>query len=130
MKFSALITVASAIAAATAAPVDISPAPANELQERANNGANCRYKRPGAYNEFRVTIWGPWAQDNTWGRGLLDNLRGQCGVISEWQFYYTGGGTGVATFRGTIFCDAKRVQDAIWLASGPTNAVVTCTFDL
>ncbi|KAK6513441.1 hypothetical protein TWF281_005066 [Arthrobotrys megalospora] len=141
MKFTAIVTLASAIAAVAAAPTaPAAPAaPANstaeidvaELQERANNGANCRYKffHP-FYSEYRVITWGPWAQDNSWGRGLLDNLRGQCGVITDWEFYYRGDRSGVATFKGTIFCTAKKVQDAIWLASGPTNAVVRCEIGL
>ncbi|KAK6536558.1 hypothetical protein TWF281_000784 [Arthrobotrys megalospora] len=115
---------------ASAELAGFSPNPAKELEERANNGANCRWKYAVVYNIWKVIVWGPWAQDNSWGRGLLDNLRGQCGVITDWQFYYRADRSGVATFKTHIFCPPSKVQDAIWLASGPKNAVVRCTKNL
>ncbi|KAK6522309.1 hypothetical protein TWF281_002873 [Arthrobotrys megalospora] len=132
MKFSTLLAVTSAIAAHTvaAAPAaSTDPTTVDNLQERANNGANCKYDNWS--RDFKVIIWGPWAQDNSWGRGLLDNLRGQCGWIGNWTFNYRSDGSGVATFNIPPAANRpKCVQDAIWLASGPTNVGISCTGNL
>lgn len=37
-----------------------------------------------------------------WGQGLLDNLRGQCGVITDWQASTEGGGVST-TLRKDLF---------------------------
>ncbi|KAK6522851.1 hypothetical protein TWF281_002282 [Arthrobotrys megalospora] len=152
MKFSAIFAVASilvtVIAAPAALPVDVTTTsaistvtvvpdaappvninatePIHELEERANNGANCVYSPDFGYNTYKIITWGPWAQDRSYGRGLLDNMRGQCGVITDWQFYYRADRAGVAKFKTTIFCTPKRAQDAIWLASGPKNVGIRC----
>ncbi|KAK6497739.1 hypothetical protein TWF481_012142 [Arthrobotrys musiformis] len=99
------------------------------IEERANNGGRCTYKKQLVYNEFKVITWGPWAKRRDYGRGLLDNLRGQCGVITDWQFWYRSDGTGVGTFKTIIFNSPKCVRDAIWLASGPTNVARRCILD-
>ncbi|KAK6345655.1 hypothetical protein TWF718_007565 [Orbilia javanica] len=132
MKFSTLFTVASAIAMGTtnvsAAPIteaEAITAPAGNLEARSHNRASCRFIGSWTDNEFKVVTWGPWGQDGSWGRGLLDNLRGQCGVITNWEFDYRGR-TGVATFKTITINSPKCVQDAIWLASGPTNVGLEC----
>ncbi|KAK6528361.1 hypothetical protein TWF281_009604 [Arthrobotrys megalospora] len=129
------MVVASAIAANTVAAAPASTNPIEDLkdlQERANNGANCKYKKPSPspWFTYKVITWGPWAQDNSRGRSLLDNLRGQCGVITDWEFYYRADGAGVAVFKTSPTVLPKCVQDAIRLASGLTNVVLTCTPNL
>ncbi|KAF3317034.1 hypothetical protein TWF173_001040 [Orbilia oligospora] len=134
MKFSTIFAVASAIAinTVTAAPAPVAEAIANpvkDLEERANNGANCKYSAYWTHNEFKVITWGPWAQDGSYGRGLLDNLRGQCGVITNWEYRHRSDGAGIATFKTITINSPKCAKDAIWLASGPTNVVLTCTLN-
>lgn len=73
----------------------------------------------------------PSAQGSgSWGGGFLDNLRGQCGVITNWEAALDPPGTGVyATFETIISCSGKKVHDAAWLASDPNNRVnLNCEF--
>ncbi|KAF3091324.1 hypothetical protein TWF569_001632 [Orbilia oligospora] len=131
MKFSILAAAACAIGAHTvaAAPTaePVADNSVNNLQARENNGAGCFYHSPAApWREFTVLTSGPWTRGN-WGRGLLDNLRGQCGLITDWKFEYNGSnGNGKATFKTDLVHPAKCVKDAVWLASGPTNVDVFC----
>lgn len=60
------------------------------------------------------------------GGGLLDNLRGQCGVISVWKAG-TSSGSLAASFVTTIFCSPNDVHNAIWLANG-VHLDATCTY--
>ncbi|KAK6497141.1 hypothetical protein TWF506_004616 [Arthrobotrys conoides] len=135
MKFSTLFTVASAIAinTVTAAPAALAALaaetianPIQDIQARANNGANCNYSAFWSDNEFKVITWGPWAQDGSKGKGLLDNLRGQCGVITNWEYRHRSDGSAVALFKTIIINSPKCVQDAIWLASAPSRISLTC----
>ena len=52
------------------------------------------------------------------GRGLLDNLRGQCGVVTGWQCRDEGRRAISTRFLIPLHADGKCVHDAIWLASG------------
>ncbi|KAK6356016.1 hypothetical protein TWF718_000389 [Orbilia javanica] len=132
MKFSALAVIASATAihTVTAAPTGstVAESAAKNLEARQGpNKAWCFYHSPAApYREFTIVTSGPWTR-NDWGRGLLDNLRGQCGVISNWKFEYNGSnGNGKATFWTDLVHPANCVKDAIWLASGPVNYEAYC----
>ena len=59
----------------------------------------------------------------TVGGGFLNNIRGQCGVITNWQTSMDPAGMGVyAWFDTDIGCDGGKVHDAAWLASNPNNA--------
>ncbi|KAF3914819.1 hypothetical protein ABW20_dc0103352 [Dactylellina cionopaga] len=129
MKLSTIVAVASAIATHTVVAAPASTDSVSNLQERENNGANCKYNSHGGI--FKIVTWGPWAKGDAWGRGLLDNLRGQCGWIGDWGYYYRSNGAGVASFNIPPAANKpKCVQDAIWLASGPTNVGIKCTPDL
>ncbi|KAG8829397.1 hypothetical protein FRB91_007317 [Serendipita sp. 411] len=116
MKLTVLAaTLFSAIALTVAAPAAEANATAEPIDKRGGNGASCGYS--GGW--YTVESWGSW--DNDWGKGLLDNLRGQCGNIVNWGFNYGGNGNGYAGFAqsGRSHC----VEDAIWLASNPTGAI-------
>ncbi|KAF3904453.1 hypothetical protein ABW20_dc0101658 [Dactylellina cionopaga] len=116
MKFSTLVGVASAIASITAAPAG---EPVTDIEKRVDNGAHCQ-SWLGTEWGFRIETWGErW--DDDWGKGLLDNLRGQCGEILDWRFEYLPSHNGVASFRTRRAIRAHCVEDAIWLASGPQN---------
>lgn len=65
---------------------------------------------------------------STLGGGLLDNLRGQCGVITDWTANADDDDNLVARFSTTIFCGADNVHDAIWLANGK-HYDADCTYE-
>ncbi|KAI5856233.1 hypothetical protein BZA05DRAFT_441923 [Tricharina praecox] len=114
-----LLTLASAalITLASAAP------PPGSLAARASNSASCVYTDSSASMfllDFVVRASGSWVDD--WGQGFLDNLRGQCGTITNWGFDFPDG-TGRATFSASSLLKAGCVEDAIWLASNPTGAI-------
>jgi hypothetical protein len=95
-----------------------------DVTRRDGNGASCKIAggKAGTIGyDFTITTSGNW--DDDWGKGLLDNLRGQCGWISDWGFDYIGGGQGQAVFSTTIWIRQHCVEDAIWLASSPTGAI-------
>ncbi|KAI5842278.1 hypothetical protein BZA05DRAFT_422619 [Tricharina praecox] len=106
---------------AAAALGTLASAAPTSLTARATNSASCTYDR-NTRNMFKfwVTTWGDW--DNDWGQGYLDNLRGQCGSITDWQFSYSGS-NGLATFTTSAFIVANCVEDALWLASNHTGAI-------
>ncbi|OAL03532.1 hypothetical protein IQ06DRAFT_291297 [Phaeosphaeriaceae sp. SRC1lsM3a] len=143
---------------ATAALVNISAGspttiaePVSELAERGDtslvkrgNWADCTINNPngdsGGNADIWINTWGYWGND--WGKGLLDNLRGQCGGIYGWQFGYVNGDNskqGTAHFYayvgdvlktgndgtcgGDPFCSSHCIEDAIWLASQGTGAI-------
>ncbi|KAG8819338.1 hypothetical protein FRC18_012127 [Serendipita sp. 400] len=115
-------TLVSAITLTVAAPTAEAGEPLVPLDKREPNGASC-YEYWGHYG---VTTWGSW--DNDWGKGFLDNLRGQCGNILNWAFSYSGS-NGYASFSITGGAASHCVENAIWLASNPTGAIwgVSCT---
>ena len=49
------------------------------------------------------------------GAGFLDNSRGHCGVISDWEC--PDDDVAVMRFRTSLFCAGKRIEDAITAAS-------------
>ena len=54
------------------------------------------------------------------GEGILDNLRGRCGVITTWGCQYVGAGgsnTALATFWTTNACSDVDVTDVVLAAS-------------
>jgi hypothetical protein len=57
-----------------------------------------------------------WGRD--YGQGLLDNLRGQCGAVTEWEWWSNSNTAATAWFNLPIFIRSHCVEDAIWLASG------------
>jgi len=126
MKFLTTTAIASLIAAVAAAPAAAVPEPVaagvTNVVERANNGAYCQSWSGGTWG-FTIETWGDW--DNDWGTGLLDNLRGQCGDIWEWEFAYNQNTNGFARFKTSGLIRAHCVEDAIWLASSGTGAITT-----
>ncbi|KAM0713964.1 hypothetical protein Q7P37_010927 [Cladosporium fusiforme] len=73
-------------------------------------------------------VMGVETDANGLGGGLLDNLRGRCGVITGWNPKRDGAGTGLgATFSTSDFCTQFDITQAILAASGGTN--VDCTFN-
>jgi hypothetical protein len=121
---------------------DALPAAASPLEKRTNWAActlsNCFNSDPNGNGQVHIDTWGAWDGDR--GQGLLDNLRGQCGGIYGWQFWYDNGDTtlgGHASFyasegnicatnngcpSGAGICSGHCVENAIWLASNPTGA--------
>jgi hypothetical protein len=116
------------------------------LVARGSNWAQCSIssscKADGNGNvEVYIDTSGSWAND--YGKGLLDNLRGQCGgsgKIYSWQFTYAGSdknGRGQAHFYAAYnrickttncggnshLCSSHCVEDAIWLASSGSGAI-------
>lgn len=65
---------------------------------------------------------------STLGGGLLDNLRGQCGVITDWQANSDDNNNLAVSFATTIFCGSDDVNNAIWLANG-MNYAGNCEYD-
>jgi hypothetical protein len=119
MKLNTTIAILSLAAAISAAPA-ADPAPETDLIQRANNGAYCKSWH-GTDWGFTIETWGKWGSD--WGRGLLDNLRGQCGSILRWKFEYGSNGNGYASFNTYGGIRAHCVEDAIWLASSGSGAI-------
>ncbi|KAG8751345.1 hypothetical protein FRC14_007981 [Serendipita sp. 396] len=95
------------------------------IAKRDGNWAECYEHNTGNGIDFTINTWGTW--DNDWGSGFLDNLRGQCGQIWNWQFNYYGD-MGQAKFTLVWWIPAHCVENAIWLASNPTGAIwgVSC----
>ncbi|KAG9055565.1 hypothetical protein FS842_001839 [Serendipita sp. 407] len=119
MKISTLSTVLSALTTlALATPI---VGTVQDLDIRATNGASCRKKGSDRGMQYNLDTWGSW--DDDWGRGFLDNLRGRCGTISSWGFWYTGD-QGQASFVIAFTSDGHHcVEDALWLASQATGAI-------
>jgi hypothetical protein len=138
-----------AIASLAIATANADPAAVAEKLEKRDNWAqgtlsNCFGNDPNGNAQIHIDTWGYWADD--WGSGLLDNLRGQCGGIYDWQFWYDNGDNslgGHAQFYaydgdvcaanagcpgGTGICSGHCVENAIWLASQSSGAIwgVTC----
>lgn len=65
---------------------------------------------------------------STLGGGLLDNLRGQCGVITDWEAASDDSDNLLAKFSTTIFCGSDDVHNAIWLANGK-NYEANCVYE-
>ncbi|KAG9034857.1 hypothetical protein FS842_003771 [Serendipita sp. 407] len=95
------------------------------IAKRDGNWAQCYESLTLIGKDFTINTWGTW--DDDWGRGFLDNLRGQCGNVWNWQFYYDGS-MGRATYTLDKYSRQHCVEDAIWLASNPTGAIwgVSC----
>ncbi|KAG8839253.1 hypothetical protein FRB91_007126 [Serendipita sp. 411] len=96
------------------------------IAKRDGNWAACYENNTGNGIDFTINTWGTW--DDDWGRGFLDNLRGQCGQIWNWQFNYPYPDMGQAKFTLVWWIPAHCVENAIWLASNPTGAIsgVSC----
>ncbi|KAI9811704.1 MAG: hypothetical protein M1832_000701 [Thelocarpon impressellum] len=62
------------------------------------------------------------------GRGLLDNLRGQCGWIMEWECSEITGPGIDASWKMPLRATDKCIRDAIWLSSGREG--VSCRTDV
>ncbi|KAI9824465.1 MAG: hypothetical protein M1832_002000 [Thelocarpon impressellum] len=52
------------------------------------------------------------------GRGLLDNLRGQCGVVTNWECWPIAGPGYSATWKIAVQLSDRCIRDALWLSSG------------
>ncbi|KAF7552498.1 hypothetical protein G7046_g7387 [Stylonectria norvegica] len=58
------------------------------------------------------------------GKGLLDNLRGRCGIISAWSCDMNDAETDIqVSFDTVIECDWFDVQDAFQAANGGTGGL-------
>jgi hypothetical protein len=100
----------------------------NSLQatQQADRDALCI--RKFAIVDYSVNIimdgWGH--EDAGCGRGLLDNLRTQCGVVTDWQCLYHNENQAIAAFELPLFIRNHCIEDAIWLASGPNHITTDC----
>ena len=62
----------------------------------------------------------------SWGGGLLDNLRGQCGDISLWTVNLDGvkaPDTGIWALFYSATCTLQQVRMAVWMASNADNRI-------
>lgn len=95
------------------------------LEKREVNGANC-WKYRDEYNSwYLIKTWGTWDQD--WGKGLLDNIRGQCnrniyGDVQQWGFHFEAGPPPTPGYASFLFWNTDIyynhcILDAVWLAS-------------
>ncbi|KAF3906338.1 hypothetical protein ABW20_dc0103895 [Dactylellina cionopaga] len=131
----AAITAVNAIPAAEPAvgakrdanPVPITVAKDAEIEKRGGNWINCAKRSlGGCWYNYKMSTYGDW--DDDWGKGYLDNLRGQCGgslTIEGWTFWYDENNTklgGHAEFAGCTD-DSNCILDAAWLASQATGAI-------
>ncbi|KAG8822928.1 hypothetical protein FRB91_008156 [Serendipita sp. 411] len=102
---------------------------AGDVTKREANGAECKRRNDSSGSTYyRLTTTGTW--DDDWGRGFLDNIRGQCkAIVYDWYFGYYDDGKGDCSFSITSFAAPWCVENAIWLASEPTGAIwgVSCT---
>lgn len=120
MKLSILIpTIAGLLSTAVAAPADSA---SGALEKRdLPDWANCVVSYGTFYDNFQIQTTGPWA-DN-YGSGLLDNVRGQCGVVTGWTFSYDNLGNGWGYFNLAKIRPDHCVEDAIWLASAANGPI-------
>jgi hypothetical protein len=59
-----------------------------------------------------------WGQDTDGcGKGLLDNLRGQCGVVNQWGCDPMADNSAYVTFWLALTIPSHCVENAIWIAS-------------
>jgi hypothetical protein len=121
--------------AAAATSLDTAPAAGTALEKREVNGANCWKWKNENTAHFLIKTWGPWDQD--WGKGLLDNIRGQCWWYNDvwnWQFHFDSGTPPTPGWASFFFLQPDAyyshcVLDAIWLASnaaGQSIEAATC----
>lgn len=125
-KSNLLLCIAAVTTTITGAalPNPAEDSPVTALEKREVNGANCWKWKNENTAHFLIKTWGPWDQD--WGKGLLDNIRGECSGqfhdVWNWQFHYEAGTPptpGYASFF-FLFPDvyySHCVLDAVWLAS-------------
>ncbi|KAG8819335.1 hypothetical protein FRC18_012124 [Serendipita sp. 400] len=107
----------AAFAAATPTPVNVTVSDS----QRVKNSASCKVYNNMGEDEYRLEAKGPWVND--WGRGFLDNIRGQCDcIVFNWKFDYVAD-KGIASFGITAAARHWCVEDAVWLASNPSGAI-------
>lgn len=96
----------------------------NDISLEKRDDSYCNYQVYFFYDEFQVQI----ANGQGWGLcgGLLDNLRGACGVITDWNCNENGQSTTSATFKTTTGCSGSLVGGAIWTATSPHLSGITC----
>ncbi|KAH8719170.1 hypothetical protein GQ44DRAFT_829447 [Phaeosphaeriaceae sp. PMI808] len=118
-----------AAGAATPRSDSLAAAPAEAIEKRETNGANCWRHTDGLTSYWRISTWGVWDQD--WGKGLLDNLKGSCGQFgspNNWGFAFESGApptNGMASFRlSPAAYTSHCVLDAIWLASNGNGGAI------
>lgn len=138
MKLASLSAILSLLAITSALPTAIpepSPLPAADLAARQgssqNNMAACNGIEDTNFTfKWSIETLGP-AFATDWGKGLLDNLRGQCGLITNWGYTYEPDGTGLAVFNTNTIIPGGCVENAVWLATNPTGAVwgMHCNLD-
>ncbi|KEQ95133.1 hypothetical protein AUEXF2481DRAFT_237844 [Aureobasidium subglaciale EXF-2481] len=98
-------------------------APAPILINRDSKPPNQCATKGGSVSNF----WGVYMNDNLmssaqgtgdWAGGFLDNLRGRCGSITNWQAIPDNSGGIACSFNTSKFCQAYDVAAALHAASG------------
>ncbi|MCJ1337946.1 hypothetical protein MMC09_003230 [Bachmanniomyces sp. S44760] len=131
-----LISLALLISSAFATPIPgPSPSPdtkpslptSNEPATKRDNAGSCSLNDHGIWRDWTVNIPHDAKYDQDCGRGFLDNLRGDCGVISSWKcdFDPQDQTTAVLNFATDAGCDSSKVQKAIGQASG-NDLTISC----
>jgi hypothetical protein len=120
-----LHTLTSALPAPAPAPAPAT-SPAPSLLPRQGGGPNtasCYAHASGIIIYFTIYTSGT-AYESDYGQGLLDNLRGECGLITDWGYSYSDDHQhGVATFSTQIAIRGHCVEDAVWLSTQDSGAV-------
>ncbi|USP79486.1 hypothetical protein yc1106_06760 [Curvularia clavata] len=121
MKFRTAFLILSCSASfAATAPANIDHTD-GELLTKRGKAADCQFLYVVLENLFWIKMWG-WGDD--YGRGLLDNIRGQCGPVVGWVCdYHSSSGAWEAGGSLPLGIRSHCVEDAIWLASGGIEGV-------
>ncbi|KAF3912549.1 hypothetical protein ABW20_dc0110359 [Dactylellina cionopaga] len=104
-----------------------------EVEKRGGNWINCRkYSLGGCWYHYDMDTYGDW--DDDWGNGFLDNLRGHCGDVDGWGFWYDNGNTklgGHAKFASCTGDQPNCILDAAWAASQATGPIwgASCSWE-
>ena len=104
----------------TATNALVSLAPAAAVAPASTSASATCFKRDVIGTIYYNITLSNWPQDQRGcGTGTLDNLRGQCNVITDWKCDYTegSGNTTRITFTNASANRAGCVKDAIYLAS-------------
>lgn len=101
----------------------VRPTKSNSIQPAAhtdNHGDTCDSDvNTGLAGHYIVTLV-DWGNDpRGCGRGVLDNLRGQCGDVDEWVCDTRENNGAFMTFYLSGPRKAHCLKDAVWLASPP-----------
>ncbi|EKG12648.1 hypothetical protein MPH_10237 [Macrophomina phaseolina MS6] len=74
----------------------------------------------GAIKRWAVNIDNDSAYNKQCGGGCLDNIRGRCGVVTDWGCERNGLDTGLYRFKTSAFCSLNDMTQALHACTGLT----------